>query len=79
LGAPAVARLFEAAPFDVEFRDGRFQVAGTDREIGIVDLARRARTLPGVPDDLAGGLDSTAKFVSPQMSFPNGSIPRRAW
>lgn len=71
-GRRLAARLFEAAPFDVEFRDGRFRVAGTDRAIGILDLARRARTLPGLPDDLAGGLDATATFVSPQMSFPNG-------
>jgi carbon-monoxide dehydrogenase large subunit len=25
-----------------------------------------------MPDDLSGGLDNVAKFVSPQMSFPNG-------
>jgi carbon-monoxide dehydrogenase large subunit len=25
-----------------------------------------------LPEDLAGGLDAVAKFVSPQMSFPNG-------
>ncbi|MCL6641271.1 MAG: molybdopterin-dependent oxidoreductase [Candidatus Rokubacteria bacterium] len=71
-GRRLAAHLFEAAPFDVEFRDGVFRVAGTDRAIGLLDLARRARTLPGLPADLAGGLDSTARFVSPQMSFPNG-------
>lgn len=71
-GRRLAAHLFEAAPFDVEFRDGMFRVAGTDRAIGLLDLARRARTLPGLPADLAGGLDSTARFVSPQMSFPNG-------
>jgi carbon-monoxide dehydrogenase large subunit len=71
-GRRIAARLFEAAPFDVEFRDGRFRVAGTDREIGIVDLARRARTLAGLPEDLAAGPDATATFVSPGMSFPNG-------
>ena len=71
-GRRLAARLFEAAPFDVTFADGRFQVAGTDRAIGILDLARRARTLPDLPEDLAGGLDNRAKFVSPQMSFPNG-------
>ena len=63
-GRRLAARLFEAASFDVEFSDGRFHVKGTDRAIGILDLARR--------DDLAGGLDSTARFVSPQMTFPNG-------
>lgn len=71
-GRGIAAHLFEAAPFDIEFRDGRFRVTGADREIGILDLARRARTMSGMPEELAGGLDNTAKFVSPQMSFPNG-------
>ena len=56
----------------MEFTGGRFRVKGTDRTIGVLELAARARALPNVPDDLAGGLDSIAKFVSPQMSFPNG-------
>ena len=71
-GRRIAAHLLEAAPFDVRFADGRFVVAGTDRAIGILDVARRARTLSGLPGELAGGLDSTATFVSPQMSFPNG-------
>jgi len=71
-GRRIAARLFEAAPEDVRFADGRFRVAGTDREIGLLDLAARARSLPGLPEALAAGLDSAAKFVSPQMSFPNG-------
>ena len=56
----------------MEFAAGRFRVKGTDRAIGLLDLAVRARALPNLPPELAGGLDSTAKFVSPQMSFPNG-------
>ena len=63
---------FEAAPADIEFSKGRFRVAGTDREIGILELARRARSMSGLPQELAEGLDTVAKFVSPQMSFPNG-------
>jgi carbon-monoxide dehydrogenase large subunit len=63
-GRHLAAQLFEAAPFDVDFTDGRFHVKGSDRAIGILDLARRAGH--------AGALDSTAKFVSPHMSFPNG-------
>ncbi len=66
------AHYFEAAHPDVEFASGRFRVKGTDRAIGLLDLAARARALPNLPPELAGGLDSTAKFVSPQMSFPNG-------
>jgi len=71
-GRRLTAHLLEAAPFDVEFSHGRFTVKGTDRSIGIFDLVRRARSLSNLPDDLAGGLDNTAKFVSPQMTFPNG-------
>ena len=71
-GRRIAARVFEAAPEDVRFAGGRFRVAGTDREIGVLELAVRARSLPDLPEDLAGGLDSSAKFVSPQMSFPNG-------
>jgi len=71
-GRRVAAHYFEAALPDVEFAAGRFRVKGTDRAIGLLDLAARARALPNLPPDLAGGLDSTAKFVSPQMSFPNG-------
>jgi carbon-monoxide dehydrogenase large subunit len=71
-GRRLAAHLFEAAPFDVEFDRGRFRVRGTDREIDLAELARRAPGLADLPPDLAGGLDSTARFVSPQMTFPNG-------
>ena len=71
-GRRVAAHYFEAAHPDVEFAAGRFRVKGTDRAIGLLDLAARARALPNLPPELAGGLDSTATFVSPQMSFPNG-------
>ena len=70
-GRRATAHLFEVDPGDVEFAAGTFRVAGTDRAISILDLARRMRATD-MPGDLAGGLDNVAKFVSPQMSFPNG-------
>ena len=71
-GRRLAAHVFEAAVPDVEFAAGRFRVKGTDRATGLLDLAARARTLPDLAPDLQGGLDSTAQFVSPQMSFPNG-------
>ncbi len=71
-GRRIAAHYFEAAVPDVEFAAGRFRVRGTDRAIGLLDLAARAHALTGLPEDLASGLDTTAKFVSPQMSFPNG-------
>jgi carbon-monoxide dehydrogenase large subunit len=70
-GRRATAQLLEADAGDVEFADGMFRVAGTDRAIAILDLAQRMRMV-AMPEELSGGLDSVAKFVSPQMSFPNG-------
>ena len=63
---------FEASAADIEFAGGQFRVSGTDRAIPILELAARARTIAGLPVDLAGGLDTVATFQSPQMSFPNG-------
>lgn len=82
-GRHLAARLLEAAPFDVDFADGRSR-QGTDRGIDILELAARTRGprdrdadrdggADGSGDaDHPAGLDSTATFVSPRMSFPNG-------
>ena len=72
-GRQLAAHLWEAAAFDVQFAEGRFRLPGTDKAIGILELADRARTLSGLPESVRGGLDNTATFVSPQMSFPNGA------
>ena len=70
-GRRGAAHVLEADARDIEFDDGTFRVVGTDRSVSILDLAARMRD-PGMPEDLAGGLDTIGKFVSPQMSFPNG-------
>jgi carbon-monoxide dehydrogenase large subunit len=70
-GRHGAAHILEADSKDIEFTDGIFRVVGTDRTISILDLAAQMRE-SGMPEDLIGGLDSVAKFVSPQMSFPNG-------
>jgi carbon-monoxide dehydrogenase large subunit len=71
-GRRIAGHLFEAAAPDIEFAVGQFRVGGTDRALPILELAARARTIRGLPEDLAGGLDTVATFQSPQMSFPNG-------
>ena len=61
-GRKLAADALEAAATDIEFAGGRYRVVGTDRAIGILDLAQKN----------LGKLDAVSKFVSPQMSFPNG-------
>ena len=70
-GRRCAGHVLEANSKDIEFTDGNFRVVGTDRTISILELAARMRE-PEAPKDLAGELDNVAKFVSPQMSFPNG-------
>ncbi|MEL0144985.1 MAG: xanthine dehydrogenase family protein molybdopterin-binding subunit, partial [Alphaproteobacteria bacterium] len=53
-GKTVAAHLMEASVVDIEFAAGVFRVAGTDRKIGFLELARRVRTITadGVPDSL---------------------------
>ena len=70
-GKKAAALLMEAAEGDIEFAKGRFTIAGTDRSIDIMELARRMREgkMPeGVPSSL--DVDHTTKEVP--STFPNG-------
>src|SRR5271166_392309 len=71
-GHRIAAHLFEAAEADVEFADGVFSVTGTDRRLGIEEVARAAfdpaRQAPGVEP----GFDESGHFTPPQPTFPNG-------
>ena len=46
-GKQAAAQLFETNAVDIEFNDGTFEVAGTDRKIAIIALAEEAAKEPG--------------------------------
>ena len=65
--------VLEAAETDIEFTAGRFVIAGTDRSIGILDLAKQIRDGLELPEDLPHSLDvkQTTKDVIPS-AFPNG-------
>ena len=71
-GRQAAANALEAAVSDIEFaRDaggGRFIIGGTDRGIGIMDLAAKCRAQPGA----FGTLDVQHIHESAPSAFPNG-------
>ncbi len=72
-GVKLAAHELEVNEVDVEFHDGSFRVAGTDRAIGILDLARRLRAgmiNMGAEDDHS--LNSIEEFHAPEQYFPNG-------
>jgi aerobic carbon-monoxide dehydrogenase large subunit len=71
-GRHAAAHLLETAEADIEYAQGEFRVVGTDRAIGLIELARRVKTLPSRPEGMAESLDSTGDYTAPDMHFPNG-------
>jgi carbon-monoxide dehydrogenase large subunit len=71
-GKLVAEQIFEAAAADIEFSDGHYRVCGTDLKMPILDLAVAAKTMPGLPQQLAAGLDNKSKFTSPAMTYPNG-------
>ncbi len=66
------AHLLEAAADDIEFADGVFRIAGTDREIGFDAVAALAYNADKLPPEIEAGLDETALFNPPAPNFPNG-------
>jgi carbon-monoxide dehydrogenase large subunit len=71
-GKQLAAQFLEAAVADIEFARGRFSIAGTDRGVGIMDLAERVRTAQRLPDDLPKTLDVKHIFKGVPSAFPNG-------
>ncbi len=73
-GKELAGHFLETAAVDIEFsaEEGEFAVAGTDRKIGILELAHRARGLGQLPENLAEGLNSEASFTVEAFTYPNG-------
>lgn len=65
-GAAYAAGALEAARDDLRFEDGRFRIAGTDRSIGLLDVARIAH-------DAGEPLDTYNHWTREHMTLPNGA------
>ena len=64
-GKRIAAMMLEAAETDILFQDGAFSIAGTDRSVGLMAVAARARA----EGDL---LDTLQNFTREHHTFPNG-------
>src|SRR3954464_7562755 len=71
-GKQIAAHVLEAAAADIEFRTGRFVIAGTDRSIGIMELAERIPAGLELPPELPQSLDVADAYDGPPSAFPNG-------
>jgi carbon-monoxide dehydrogenase large subunit len=70
-GKTMSAHLLEAAPADIEYGDGAFRVVGTDRSIGIFDVARAAAA-GELPEVLGTTLGAARMHETPAFAFANG-------
>src|SRR5204862_1519122 len=73
-GRKIAAHLLEASEADIEFKDGKFSVAGTDRAKSLAEVALTAYVPHNFPhDELEPGLDETAFYDPKNFTFPSGA------
>ena len=72
-GRQIAAYVLEAAPADIEFAGGVFRISGTDRTMGMFDVARAAAERADLPAELKGRLGADHQEVSRQPGYPYGA------
>jgi aerobic carbon-monoxide dehydrogenase large subunit len=73
-GKLIAGHLLEAAATDVEFAEGTFIVAGTDRRVSLAEVARAAYVPHNFPlETLEPGLQETAVYDPSSFAFSNGA------
>jgi len=71
-GKRIAAHLLEASTEDMEFADGRFAVAGTDRSVDIATVAAAAFDDSRVPKGMELGFDARSHYAAQKYSYPCG-------
>ena len=71
-GKQIAAVVLEAAPADIEFGKGRFTIVGTDRSVGLMELATKLRDGLKLPEGTPDSLDVNLVTETPPSAFPNG-------
>jgi carbon-monoxide dehydrogenase large subunit len=72
-GKQIASHVLEASAADIDFAQGRFVIAGTDRAIGIMELAERLRAGLKLPEGVPSTLDVRHVSDGPGAStYPNG-------
>jgi len=72
-GQQIAAFVLEAAAGDIEFQGGRFSIAGTDRGVGIMELAEKIRGGLKLPPDVPQSLNVMHVSDGVPATYPNGA------
>ena len=71
-GKKFAAHFMEADAADIDFADGKFVIAGTDKEMPIAQVAQMSFIPVHMPAELGVGLQGAGAFSADVPSFPNG-------
>lgn len=72
-GKKIAAHILEASAADIEFKDGKYTVKGTDRELAFGDVALAAYVPHNYPiDEIEPGLDETSFYDPANFTYPAG-------
>jgi len=73
-GRKIAAHMLEAGTHDIVFENGRFTIAGTDRSVGIVEVAKQSFEAAHLPGEMETGFTERANFGPPGCAtFPSGA------
>jgi carbon-monoxide dehydrogenase large subunit len=70
---PIAAHMLEASVDDLEFTAGKFSVKGTDKGVGIADVALAVFAAHDMPEGVEPDIDAHATFDPENFSFPHGT------
>ncbi|MEQ8356502.1 MAG: xanthine dehydrogenase family protein molybdopterin-binding subunit [Kiloniellaceae bacterium] len=65
--------LLEAAEADIEFEEGIFTVAGTDKRVTLTEVAKTAYGDASLPEEMKAPLEDQHHIVAGKQTYPNGS------
>jgi carbon-monoxide dehydrogenase large subunit len=72
-GKQIASHVLEASAADIEFSNGNFVIAGTDRSINIMELAKKLHAGISLPADAPASLDVKHASEPVPSAFPNGT------
>ena len=67
------SHLLEASEADIEFVNGEFRVAGTDKKLALGEVSLAAYVPHNFPDDLEPGLEEQAFYDPANFTYPSGT------
>lgn len=71
-GTRIASRHLECDPADIEFENGRFTIAGTDRSLTLFEIAELSHNPANLPDGMDPGLDAYEIFERHYSTYANG-------